>query len=249
VAAQQVAGTTVTTPVPSGPASVLVAACNGNGCGPFSSAFGINPSGPSPSSPILATPTPGTDADGPSVVFTWSRIPGDNGSNTTYQLYVGDLSRNAPALNVLTTNNFYGANLNSEGRRYDALVIANPGPSQVAGPAFGFTVRGPAPATPTITVPVHQSTVAQGNLRFQWTPVAGALYYQYYFVPVLQPTVITTGLTPALAATLPVPAFGGVLTNYSAIVRACVNAANGCALDSGTGWSGWSPSANFGVSP
>ncbi len=249
VAAKQVSTTTATTPVPSGQAGVLVAACNGNGCGPFSQPASINAAGPRPAAPLLATPTPGTDADGPGVIFTWSRIPGDNGSNTTYQLYVGDLSRNAPALNVVTPNNFYGANLNSEGRRYDALVIANPGPNQIVGPAVGFTVRGTAPATPIITVPAHQSIVPTGNIRFQWTPVQFAVLYQYYFVPVLQPTVITTGLTPALSATLPVPAIGGVLTNYSAIVRACLDTINFCRLNSDVGWSGWSLAANFGVSP
>jgi hypothetical protein len=130
-------------PVPSGAASVIVAACTGNGCGPFSAARSISPTGPSPSAPQLGQPLGGSVVSGPTVMFTWNRVPGDNGSNTVYRLYVQDLSRATAALDVLTTQNVYSAYFRAEGARYDALVVANPGPSQVVGPAVGFRRRWP----------------------------------------------------------------------------------------------------------
>ena len=118
--------------------------------------------------------------DGPGVFFSWSRVPGDNGSNTTYRLYVQDLSRATAALDVLTTNNFYGAYFSAEGARYDALVIANPGPNQVVGPAVGFNVRGESATAPTMTQPTHNSTVTAGNIQIGWSPVPGATLYEYF---------------------------------------------------------------------
>jgi hypothetical protein len=61
------------------------------------------------------------------VLFTWNPHPDDTGSNTTYRLYVQDLSRQSAALDVYTTQNFYAAYFKAEGARYDGLVIANPG--------------------------------------------------------------------------------------------------------------------------
>ncbi len=34
---------------------------------------------------------------GPTVLFTWNRVPGDTGSNTTYRLYVADLATSGTA--------------------------------------------------------------------------------------------------------------------------------------------------------
>ncbi len=91
VASETVSGTTVVTPVPSGPAQVTVTPCNGNGCGAVSPSVAINPPGPNPAVPILGEPLEGLAVDGPVINFAWSRIPGDNGSNTVYRLYVQDL--------------------------------------------------------------------------------------------------------------------------------------------------------------
>ena len=143
VAARQVVGTSITgLPVPSGAASVIVAACTGNGCGPFSGVASITPTS-NPAAPQLGTPLGGSVVDGPAVMFTWTRVPGDTGSNVFYRLYVQDLSRGSAALDVITNQNFYAAYLKGEGARYDALVVAQPGTAQeVVGPAAGFTVRG-----------------------------------------------------------------------------------------------------------
>ncbi|MFN8642838.1 MAG: hypothetical protein U0802_14750 [Candidatus Binatia bacterium] len=51
----------------------------------------------------IGQPLGGSVVDGPSVLFTWSRVPGDTGSNTTYRVFVQDLSRQTTALDVLTT--------------------------------------------------------------------------------------------------------------------------------------------------
>jgi hypothetical protein len=128
VAARQVTGTSVTLPVPAGQASVIVAACNGDGCGPHSTAVVVTPAGPNPSSPQLGSPLDGSVVNGPSILFTWSRIPGDTG-NTVYRLYVQDMSRQRAAVDAYTTQNFFAALLNAEGGKYGALVIANPGPN------------------------------------------------------------------------------------------------------------------------
>ena len=114
------------------------------------------------------------------MLFTWSRIPGDNGSNTTYRLFVQDLSRETVAFDVYTTANFYGGYFKAEGARYDALVVANPGPSQVVGPAVGFLVAGQSPTAPTMVQPAHNSTVRPGNIQLGWSPVPGATLYEYF---------------------------------------------------------------------
>ena len=117
VAAREVVGTSVgALPIPAGAASVLVAACTGNGCGPFSAPASITGAGPNPSVPQLGQPLGGSVVNGPGVLFTWSRVPGDNGSNTVYRLYVQDLSRATAALDVLTTDNFYARVLQGRGR-------------------------------------------------------------------------------------------------------------------------------------
>jgi hypothetical protein len=254
VAARQVSTTSVTVPVPSGFANIVAQACTGDGCGPFGPATGINPAGPNPAAPNLGTPLGGTVVDGPGVSFSWSRVPGDTGSNTLYRLYVQDLSRQAAALDVYTTQNFYAADFKAEGTRYDALVVANPGPSQVQGPASGFNVRGASAASPTMASPGHQSSLSQGNIQLGWTPVPGATLYEYFVAVQGQPNATVMGVTPGLFVQTPLPAVGGNPTVYSGITRACP-AGNSCAIDSDSGWGPWSNApggpgvTNFTVTP
>jgi hypothetical protein len=253
VAARQSAATTVTFPVPAGAATVLVSGCNGDGCGP-AGLYAITAAGPNPSVPNVGNPMSGTIVSGPQVVFSWNRIPGDNGTNTWYRLYVQDLSRQSAALDVYTRDNFYGAYFKAEGARYDAIVFANPGlPSQVVGPAQGFNVKGASASAPTMVSPGHNSTVTQGNLQLGWTPVPGATLYEYYVAVVGQPTATVRGVTPGLLAQVPLTGSGGG-TAYSGIVRACPAGAT-CQPGSDAGWGPWSNApggpgvTNFTVTP
>jgi hypothetical protein len=236
VAARQVSATSVALPVPAGGASILVWGCNGDGCGPSSSPVAINPAGPNPSVPNLGTPLGGSQVTGPTVIFSWNRIPGDNGSNTVYRLYVGDLSRNAAALDVYTTSNYYGANFKAGGTRYDAVVFANPGPSQVQGPAQGFIVHGQSGQGPTMTSQGYGSTVVQGNVTMAWTPVPGAGLYQYY---VSRNGAAFQGVTPGLGVHVPLAAVNNSPTAYGGVARACLSGST-CQATSDTGWGPWS---------
>ena len=235
VAARQVATTSATFPVPSGPASVIVSACNGDGCGPIGTAVGVNPPGPNPSLPVFGTPMVGSVANGPYVLFTWSRVPGDNGTNTAYRLYVRDFSRQETALDVLTPDNFYGAYLKAEGTRYDAVVIVNPdgtgsGPT---GPATSFNLAGSSATAPTMVQPTHRSNVTAGNVYLGWTPVQGATLYEYY---VASGASVVTGVTPGLLVQVPLSPTGTV---WNGIARACPAGAT-CVAGSNTGWGPWS---------
>jgi predicted outer membrane repeat protein len=247
VAAREVVGTSISgLPIPAGAASVLVAACTGNGCGPFSSVRSITGGGPNPSAPQLGQPLGGSVVSGPGVLFTWSRVPGDDGTNTTYRLYVQDLSRATAALDVLTTDNFYGAYFKAEGARYDALVVANPGPSQVVGPAVGFVVSGQSAAAPTMAQPTHNSTLPQGNIQLGWSPVPGATLYEYFVAAVGSSIAPTRGVTPGLVVQVPLSALSGAPQLYSGIVRSCPEGAS-CAPGSDAGWGPWSNQAGPGV--
>ena len=254
VAARQVSGTSVTLGVPSGFANVMVAGCNGDGCGPSSAPVGVTPSGPNPSAPVVGTPIAGTVVTGPGVTFSWSRVPGDTGSNTIYRLYVQDLSRQAAALDVYTTQNFWAAALKAEGSRYDVQVVANPGPSQVIGPSSGFNLRGVSAAAPTMVAPGHQSSVAQGNVLVSWSPVPNATLYEYFVAVQGQPSATAMGVTQGLFVQVPLRAVAGMPTAYSAIARACP-AGHTCSISSDTGWGPWSNQpggpgvTNFTVTP
>jgi|GEM_PF-1089820 len=247
VASIRTSALTVNLAVPAGPAVIIVAACNGNGCGPNSPQVNINPPGPNPNAPILGSPINGTVVDGPVVLLAWSRVPGDNGSNTPYRVFALDFSRDATALDVRTTGNFHGAYFVSEGTRYDALVFSNPGTgSQQQGPAVGFNVRGLSSTAPTMVSPQHQSTLPQGNITLGWTPVFGATLYEYYVgVPgSQQPTV--RGVTPGLLVQVPLRVQSGGSTIYDGIVRACP-AGSVCTFGSDAGWGPWSNIAGPGV--
>jgi hypothetical protein len=255
VAARQVSGTSVKLPIPVGTSSILVAACNGDGCGANSTAASVTHTAGNSSVPNLGTPMAGTVVPGPTVLFTWNRVPSDTGSNTTYRLFVQDLSRQATALDVLTKDNFYGAYFKAEGARYDGLVVANPGctaasatcsATEATGPAVGFNVSGSSSTAPTMVQPAHQSTVKQGNILLGWSPVPGAALYEYYVAVkgVSAPTV--RGVTPGLFAQVPLSALSATGTEYSGIVRACPAGAT-CTADADAGWGPWSVNAGPGV--
>jgi hypothetical protein len=254
VAARLVSETNVTFPVPAGTANIIVAACNGDGCGPWSVDATIHPEGPNPPAPNLGSPLGGSIVGGPDVQFAWNRIAGDDGTNTTYRLYVQDLSRQAAALDVYTTGNFWTARFKAEGARYDALVIASPGPDQVVGPPQGFNVRGISSSAPTMVSPAHQGRVPAGNVQLGWTPVPGAGLYQYYIAVLGQPAPAVTGVTPGLVVQVPLGTVGGAETLYSGITRACL-AGTSCVASSDAGWGPWSNApggpgvTNFTVTP
>ncbi|MFN7926305.1 MAG: hypothetical protein U0Q16_39770 [Bryobacteraceae bacterium] len=239
VGSARTAATSASLAVPAGAASVLVAACNGNGCGPYSAPANITASGPNPSAPVLSVPIPGTEIDGPGVSFSWSRIPGDTGANTTYRLYVADLSTGRTAFDVLTTDNFAPGYFLGGGRRYDAVVAANPGSGQVVGPATGFVILGSDPARPpALVAPAHRSQVKQGNVQLGWAEGASFSLYQYFVAVTGQPQAAATGITTGLLVQVPLAAVGGAATSYTGIVRGCRQQT--CAADSDAGWTAWS---------
>ena len=246
VAARQISPTTVTLPVPLGNANVLVAACNGDGCGPFSAASAISPPGPNPAAPQLGSPLAGSTVAGPTTLFSWSRVPGDVGS-TSYRLFVQDLSRQQAALDVVTTQNFWAAYFKAEGSRYDALVVADPsGASPVTGPAQGFNMGGTSSTAPTMVRPAHQSSLPAGNIQLAWSPVPGATLYEYFVAVTGLPSATARGVTPGLVVQVPLPLVGGLSTFYSGIVRACPAGAN-CVAGSDSGWGPWSNVGGPGV--
>ena len=250
VAARQVVGTSITgLPVPNGSASAIVAACTGNGCGPYSGVKTITASGANPSAPQLGHRSPDRSSTAPRVMFTWSRVPGDTGSNTSYRLYVQDLSRGSAALDVITTQNFYAAYLKGEGARYDALVVGRPGTAQeITGPAVGLhrarrhhrrrrrwsrrptTAPSPAATSPSAGRRCRGRRCTSTTSR----PCGDATYAP------------TRGVTPGLLVQVPLLALNGQPTLYSAISRACPAGAT-CASGSDAGWGPWSNVAGTGV--
>ncbi len=246
VAARRTSATSVNLPVPPGRASVFVAACNGNGCGPLSTAIDIDPQAPPPAAPEIGSPLAGSAVNGPVVLFTWSRVPGDTGS-TVYRLFVQDLSRQSAAADVLTTQNYWAISLNAEGAQYGAQVIANPGSSQAAGPAVSFNVRGSNPTAPSLVSPRHNDRVPQGNVRIGWTPLPGAGLYQYFVARAGETSPQAAGVTTGLLVEAPLSAAGSAASRHSAIVRACPAGAS-CAAGSDAGWGPWSNAAGTGVS-
>jgi hypothetical protein len=255
VAARQVSTPGATLPVPAGIAAVFVAACNGDGCGPYAVASSaIGPVGPNPTTPNLGTPMGGTVVDGPGVFFSWNRVPGDDGMNTWYRLFVQDLSRQATALDVYTTQNYWAAYFKAEGARYDGRVVANPGlGTEAMGPAQGFNVAGASATAPTMVSPGHNSMVKAGNIQLGWSPVPGATLYEYYVAVTGTQSASALGVTPGLLAQVPL-AGSTWRTLYSGIVRACPAGAT-CAPGSDAGWGPWSNApggpgvTNFTVTP
>jgi hypothetical protein len=235
VAARQVSATSARFPVPPGAANVLVSACNGDGCGPLSAPKGISPSANALATANLGQPMDGTVVAGPTALLTWNRIASDTG-NTTYRLYIQDLSRQSAALDVLTTSNSYGAYFQAEGAAYGAQVIANPGlPTEAPGPAVRFNVSGTSAKAPTLVFPANRSTVKAGNVQVAWSPVPAATLYQYYVAVTGQAAATATGVATGLIVQVPLTAPG----SYSAIARACPAGAF-CAEGSEDGWGPWS---------
>ncbi len=255
VASRQVSATTASVLVPNGNAVVFVQACNGDGCGPNSPGTGVNPAFGNPAIPLIGEPVSGLTVDGPTVLFTWNRIPGDTGSGVTYRVYVQDFARQQPALDVLTTQNFWAAQF-AAGRRYDALIIAQPlTASPVVGQAQGFTTRGNSPFAPTLVQPQHQGSLRQGNVRLGWTPLPGAQLYQYYISRQGSAAAAATGVTTGLEVQVPLTAVGGQNTSHTGIVRVCQFGSATCTASSETGWGPWSNTAggtgvtNFTITP
>jgi hypothetical protein len=245
VIAQQVSTTSVTVIVPQLQASVVVQACTGDGCGPFSEPASINATWLTVTSPALGTPLAGSVVDGPVVTFSWPRYAG--ATDPTYRLFVQDLSRQATALDVYTKDNFYAAYFKSEGSRYDALVIVDPdGPNPGQGSATGFQVRGASSVAPTMIQPAHQSSVKQGNVQLGWSPVPGATLYEYFVAVQGESQASVRGVTPGLVVQIPLSARNNANTVYSGIVRACPAGAS-CVPGSDGGWGPWSVSAGPGV--
>jgi hypothetical protein len=208
----------------------------------------VNPSGPNPGSPNIGSPMTGTLIDGPSVFFSWNRIPGDAGANTTYQLFVMDLSRQMPALNTFTqlNVNYYQAFFRAEGTRYDALVVSDQEGTRVIGPAVGFNVGGQSMPAPTMVSPVVGGTVAQGNVQVEWSPVPGATLYEYFVAVTGESIATARGVTTGLLAQVPLAAAAGLPTSYSAIARACPSGAT-CVAGGSSGWGDWSNIAGTGT--
>ncbi|MEO8601337.1 MAG: hypothetical protein ABI629_02050 [bacterium] len=249
VASRQAIGSTSLSniPVPAGQAYVFVSACNGDGCGPLSSSKSIVPAGPNPSAPNVGVPVGGSVIDGPSALFAWTRVPGDTGSNVMYRLYVQDLSRQGTALDVLTTQNYFGALLKAEGGLYAVAVFARPGTAQeVLGPAVTFTVRGNSAVAPTLTAPTHQSSVAAGNIQLGWSPVPGATLYEYFVAVQGESASRGRGVTPGLFVQVPLTAINNQPTAYIAIARDCPAGAT-CVPGSDAGWGPWSTDAGTGA--
>jgi glucose/arabinose dehydrogenase len=245
VASRQVTATTVTLPLPAGQASVIVAACNGDGCGPYSSASVVQPT-QNPAAPQIGSPLGDSVVNGPFVLFAWSRIPGDTGG-TLYRLFVQDLSQQRAALDVYTTQNFYGALLKAEGGRYAVVVIANPGlGTEVSGPPVNFTVRGSSAVAPTLMMPTQASVVPAGNVLVGWTTVPDATLYEYLLSVQGQVAASGRGVTPGTFVQVPLTAVNGLPTVYSGIVRACP-AGQICMAGSDAGWGPWSSVAGSGA--
>ncbi len=239
VASARVSTTTATVPVPPGEASVFVAACNGSGCRGNSGGVTIRPTSALGTAPTVAQPANGSQVDGPVVLIAWNRVAGDNGSNTTYRLFVQDLGRQATALDVLTTSNFHGAYF-SPGSRYDVQVIANPGPAEVKSAASGFSVRGSSPSFATLVGPAGGSRVREGNIGIGWTPVLNSALYQYFVTTPGRADPVFSGVTSGTEVRVPVKTVSGADTLYNAIVRACSPNSSSCDAASNGGWLGWS---------
>ncbi|MFN7926153.1 MAG: hypothetical protein U0Q16_39005 [Bryobacteraceae bacterium] len=261
VAAQQAGPNSTSFLVPNGRALVVIQSCTGDGCGPVSTAFEINPAFGNPVVPILSAPISGTTIDSgaaaPGVFFAWNRVAGDPGDGSyRYHLYVLDFSRNGAALDVFTSNNFYAAYLNPM-TRYDAIVAAIGPQSAVLGPAIPFLVRGRPPNAPSI---VYSDVIAGGPDRsLMWTPVPDAngetanQVYQWRVTRAQTGGLVRLGLSaPGVTGaildgrqTIPDTAFcqagrrPPTTESYFAAVRVCMNGSS-CSPQLNDGWGPWS---------
>jgi len=241
-----VAGTSVGTnsssfQVPNGNADVIVRGCNGDGCGPFSSAAQITPNFGNPNVPSLGDPISGiavdSGANAPIVTFTWNRVAGDNGQgNFVYRLFVQNFNLNSAALDVQTTNNFYAAFFNPF-TRYDVLVIAIPvaGGAPRTGPAKSFIARGAIPNAVHNVTPTTFSSSPAGAKVLGWSglPDADGNYNRNYQFEFGNGTAGETGVTTATSVSRTLAP-----GNWVGRVRACTTG-TACTANSNTGWGIW----------
>lgn len=240
VATRPASGTSAPLRVPPGRASAAVAVAQGGRCGSHGDSYGFVVGGTPPVVPELATPVRGSLVDGPRVSFSWPRIASDDRTNTTYRLYVQDLARRAPALDVFTRQNSYEAFLRADGARYDALVIVADAPHLASRPS-GFGVSGTSAAAPTLVSPTHGSAVRGGRMELGWSPVPGARLYEFYVTRPASREAPLRGVVEGLFVHVRLEP-----GQWSAVVRACEPGAH-CDAGREDGWGPWSNVAGPGV--
>ncbi|MBM3735887.1 MAG: hypothetical protein FJW39_08895 [Acidobacteria bacterium] len=225
------------TPVPNLTFDLLQRFCNGDGCGPFAPPVRFTPTLPL-TRPIMAEPFSGSTVVGglnaPVAIASWNRMPDDIGSNYRYRLFIGDFSRNAAAVDILTRNNFHAAYVNPF-TRYDALVIAIRDSDGVMtqSPPHPFRATGKVPNTPTMAEPTVNASLPVGTHRVAWTPLPGANgddIARVYEYTVTGPENFT-GVTQANGVGINFTRPGA----YTVTVRACLTGTN-CVATSDTGW-------------
>lgn len=133
---------------------------------------------------------------------------------------------------VYTTNNFWAARMRP-GARYDALVIANPGPNQPVGPPSGFVVDGPSFLAPTPTQPAYQGTVSLGGstgpITLEWS--GRGILFDYVEYRLTSDGAVPHTVSGAGVDSAPVTLNAGRL--YTGAIRRCqtpslLNGGGGC---------------------
>ncbi len=236
VASRRVAGTSATILAPAGAAGVTVKACNPNGCSVFSPGVLVTIPGPDPASPILGYQIDSSVNPDPFAAFSWSRIPGDDGTNTTYRLYVQDLARQTVALDVYSTGTFYVTRLAGSGTVYSAQAVAIRNGVSIPGAAIPFIQRTGGAQSPAITFPSYNGSIRSYLARIGWTSVPGAFLYEYF---VTRPGIGSPafhGVASGTSVPVPMEPIGGSPTVYDAIVRACTGGTG----PSNCTWGPWS---------
>jgi hypothetical protein len=101
-----------------------------------------------------------------------------------------------------------------------------------------------APASaPSITHPLPEASVIEGDVDLHWTEVTGATGYEYYVTQPGRRRTAVRGFTKFTAHRVMLAARRGSPTTYHAIARACFSA-NGC--NTGVGWGPWSSEVHLG---
>lgn len=222
VASQRTETTAASLPAPSGAVGIVVKACNANGCGPWSQGVHLTIPGPNPAVPVLGYQIDGALNNDPFAAFSWSRVPGDDGTNTTYRLYVQDLARQAVALDVFTGGTFHVTRLTGSGRAYAAQVIAIRNGVELRGGVLVFVQAAGSARAPNMTSPSYNGTVRSYIAGIGWSAVPGAFLYEYY---VTRPGIGSPafhGYATGTSVPVPMEAIGGSPTLYDSIARACV---------------------------
>jgi hypothetical protein len=145
-----------------------------------------NPYPPIPDAPILTLPANGGADSGDSVRFEWTPVAGATNYklivNTTNNLYY---SGRKTSLMVGNVAYYDDTGYPSIGTVYYWWVIAYAGDTvhsdynQVIANGFSFTNSAEYTlGTPTLTLPAFGASVAGNSVRFEWTPVDGAVNYK-----------------------------------------------------------------------